>query len=195
MAEIHLTIDCAAPERLVPFWCAALRYVPEPPPAGHDTWRSYYLSIGEPEEELGDGDACDRVVDPDGQGAPIWFQVVPEPKTTKKIVCISTSRSPTAATTGRRGERPWRPERRSWWRSEVYCGDRSPMIQENTLPAASTTPKVTSSAWSEAGDDALTGDVGADLAEQFEIDTAVMGDPAGALRPLVHESGCDRCFL
>lgn len=84
--RIHLTIDCAVPERLVPFWCAALRYVPEPPPAGHDTWRSYYLSIGEPEEELGDGDACDRVVDPDGEGSPIWFQVVPEPKTTKNRV-------------------------------------------------------------------------------------------------------------
>lgn len=84
--RISITVDCADPDRLVSFWCAALGYVPEPPPAGHDTWRSYYLSIGEPEEDLGDGDACDRVVDPDGVGPSIWFQVVPEPKVTKNRV-------------------------------------------------------------------------------------------------------------
>lgn len=71
MAEgFQMVIDSADSDRLVPFWCAALRYVPAPPPAGHETWRAYYLSIGEPEDALGDGDACDRSVDPGGRGAP-----------------------------------------------------------------------------------------------------------------------------
>lgn len=84
--RVSITIDCTDPDRLVPFWCAALRYMPQPAPAGHDTWRSYYLSIGESEEDLGDRDACDRVVDPDNVGPAIWFQVVPEQKTTKNRV-------------------------------------------------------------------------------------------------------------
>lgn len=83
MARLQVTIDCADPDRLLPFWCAALGYIPAPPPEGHDSWRSYYLSIGESEEDLGDGDCCDRAVDPDGVGPALWFQVVPEPKTVK----------------------------------------------------------------------------------------------------------------
>ncbi|MDE9365597.1 VOC family protein [Luteipulveratus sp. YIM 133132] len=81
--NLQITIDCASPDRLVRFWCAALGYVPAPPPSGHPTWRSYYLSLGVPEEELGDGDSCDRAVDPDGAGPALWFQVVPELKTVK----------------------------------------------------------------------------------------------------------------
>lgn len=38
---LQLTIDCADPRRLVTFWAEALRYVPEPPPAGHASWRAY----------------------------------------------------------------------------------------------------------------------------------------------------------
>lgn len=88
-AKLQITIGCADPGRLVPFWCAALEYVPAPPPSGHDSWRSYYLSIGETGESLGEGDAVDRVVDPSGVGPSVWFQVVPEPKTVKNR-CTST---------------------------------------------------------------------------------------------------------
>lgn len=62
---LSLTIDCRDPGLLVPFWCEALAYVPAPAPEGHATWRSFYLSIGESEESLGEGDACDRVIDPE----------------------------------------------------------------------------------------------------------------------------------
>jgi hypothetical protein len=53
------------------------------PPQGFATWRDYYLSIGVPEHELGDGDCADRLVDPKGAGPDIWFQIVPEPKSIK----------------------------------------------------------------------------------------------------------------
>ena len=34
----QLVIDCTDPEWLARFWAAALRYEPEPPPAGFATW-------------------------------------------------------------------------------------------------------------------------------------------------------------
>lgn len=88
MGRIQLTIDCGDPDRLVPFWCTALGYIPEPAPDGFATWREYYLSLGESPEDLGDGDACDCIIDPDGVGPRIWFQVVPEPKTVKNRVHV-----------------------------------------------------------------------------------------------------------
>jgi hypothetical protein len=79
----QLTIDCADPDVLVPFWAEALGYVPAPPPAGHASWRDYYLSVGVPAEELGEGDCVDRLIDPAGEGPMIWFQIVPEQKSLK----------------------------------------------------------------------------------------------------------------
>jgi hypothetical protein len=80
----QLTIDCADPERLVPFWADALGYVPEPPPGGHSSWRAYWVEMGVPEEELeGVGDTPESIVDPTGKGPRVWFQHVPEPKTGK----------------------------------------------------------------------------------------------------------------
>lgn len=81
--EFQLTIDCRDPSVLVPFWAEALGYIPQPPPDGFQTWRDWYRSIGVPDDELGDGDGTDRLVDPDGKGPRIWFQVVPEGKATK----------------------------------------------------------------------------------------------------------------
>jgi len=81
--EWQLVIDCASPERLVPFWAAALGYVPADPPEGHASWRDYYISLGVPESELDCEDCLDRLVDPAGVRPPIWFQVVPEGKSVK----------------------------------------------------------------------------------------------------------------
>ncbi|MDQ1745136.1 MAG: hypothetical protein QOE23_3475 [Pseudonocardiales bacterium] len=86
--EFQVTIDCALPARLARFWCEALHYVPEPPPAGFDSWYDYLRSIGVPAEELDAelaelGDLCDSVVDPAGRGPRIWFQKVPETKQIK----------------------------------------------------------------------------------------------------------------
>ncbi|WP_412538016.1 VOC family protein [Longispora sp. K20-0274] len=79
----QLVIDCADPDRLVSFWAATLGYRAQDPPEGHATWRDFYVSVGVPAEELGDGDCADRIVDPAGAGPAIWFQIVPERKTLK----------------------------------------------------------------------------------------------------------------
>jgi catechol 2,3-dioxygenase-like lactoylglutathione lyase family enzyme len=83
VATFQLTVDCADPARLVAFWSAALGYRAQPPPPGFPGWREYYLHIGVPEEELGEGDPVDRIEDPTGAGPRIWFQPVPEGKTVK----------------------------------------------------------------------------------------------------------------
>jgi len=74
--RFQLVIDCADPDRLARFWAAALGYVLEPPPEGFATWDDYWRDVGVGEEELGLGE--DRIVDPDGGGPRIWFQVVPD---------------------------------------------------------------------------------------------------------------------
>jgi len=82
--RLQVVIDCIDPQKLTPFWTAALGYVLEPPPAGFDSWNAYYLSIGEPPESLPtEGDAADAIIDPDGIGPRIWFQPVPEAKAIK----------------------------------------------------------------------------------------------------------------
>ena len=82
----QLVIDCADPEPLARFWAAALGYVLEPPPDGFDSWDAYRRDLGIPEEELGGGADC--IVDPDGHGPRIWFQVVPDRKTVKNRLHI-----------------------------------------------------------------------------------------------------------
>jgi len=79
-AKFQLVIDCHDPDAQCRFWSVALGYVVEPPPAGFDSWNDYWRDFGLKDEDL-DGD--DRLVDPDGDGPRIWFQVVPEAKTIK----------------------------------------------------------------------------------------------------------------
>jgi len=84
MVTWQMVLDCARPDRLVPFWCEVLGYEPTPPPAPHATWRDAYLAMGVPAEELeGGGDCGDRARDPKGEGPDLWFQPVPEAKARK----------------------------------------------------------------------------------------------------------------
>ncbi|MGY0234438.1 VOC family protein [Longispora urticae] len=80
---LQLVVDCGDPGRLVDFWAAALGYRVQDPPEGHATWRDFYLSVGVPAAELGEGECADRIVDPAGAGPAVWFQIVPERKTLK----------------------------------------------------------------------------------------------------------------
>jgi hypothetical protein len=82
--KIQVVFDCADPDVLTRFWAPALGYRVEGPPAGFDDWRSYWAHIGLPEDEL--VDSGDAIVDPDGVGPRIWFQVVPEAKVVKNRV-------------------------------------------------------------------------------------------------------------
>jgi hypothetical protein len=84
--RIQITIDASDPELLVRFWATALHYDVEPAPNGAASWREYWLSIGVPEDELGDGDCADSIVDPAGITPRIWFQLVPEAKSVKNRV-------------------------------------------------------------------------------------------------------------
>jgi len=56
-----------------------LKYELEPPPAGFATWDDWRRDIGLPEAFIGVG--ADSIIDPDGGGPRIWFQVVPDSKT------------------------------------------------------------------------------------------------------------------
>ena len=99
--NFQLVIDCTDPDRLARFWAAALGYVLAPPPEGFATWDDYWRDLGLPEEELGVGE--DRIMDPDGAGPSIWFQVVPEGKTIKNRlhldICASGARHSSGGTT------------------------------------------------------------------------------------------------
>ena len=77
----QLVIDCTDPDRLARFWAAALGYQLEPPPAGFASCDDYWRDVGVPEDDLGIGADC--IIDPDGCGPRVWFQVVPESKTVK----------------------------------------------------------------------------------------------------------------
>ncbi len=90
---MQIAIDCADPERLVRFWADALHYDVEPAPGGYATWRAYWLSTGVPEDELGDDDGADSIVDPAGIGPRIWFQPVPEAKSVKNRIHLDLSAS------------------------------------------------------------------------------------------------------
>jgi len=87
----QFVIDCTSPELLAHFWTEALHYVIAPPPSGFDSWDDFDRSIGVPEDELGTGP--DRIEDPNGEGPRIWFQIVPEKKSSPR-----RSRSRTAST-------------------------------------------------------------------------------------------------
>lgn len=80
----QITIDCISASRMTQFWAAALHYQVEPPPGGFAAWNDYWRSIGVGENDLDQhGDGSDSLIDPAGRGPRIWFQEVPEPKSTK----------------------------------------------------------------------------------------------------------------
>jgi hypothetical protein len=81
VVRYQLVIDCTDADLLARFWAAALGYELEPPPEGFATWDDWRRDLGLPEAEL--GARADSIVDPEGGGPRIWFQVVPDRKTVK----------------------------------------------------------------------------------------------------------------
>ncbi|MFF0147887.1 hypothetical protein ATK36_5059 [Amycolatopsis sulphurea] len=79
--QVQITFDCAEPERVARFWCAALGYVVPPPPAGFADWADF--DRAQPPEKRGAAFAC---VDPTGAGPRLYFQRVPEGKVVKNRV-------------------------------------------------------------------------------------------------------------
>src|SRR6185436_459011 len=112
--EYQLTLDCADPGRLVTFWASALGYIPKPAPDGFVTWRDDYLSINIPAEELGDGNCTDRLIDPAGRAPGIWFQPVPEGRSSRTgctWTCSSAAAVPYRWRSGANASAPRWPHR------------------------------------------------------------------------------------
>ena len=87
----QLVIDCTSPEPLAHFWAEASHCRIAVPPQGFASWDGFYRSIGVPEDELGIG--ADRIEDPKDDGPDIWFQVVPEKKSTKNRIHLDVNAS------------------------------------------------------------------------------------------------------
>lgn len=81
--SFQVTFDAVDPQVLADFWKDALGYQRQQPPDGFDSWDAFALEMGIPEEEWGDRDA---LIDPDGHGPRLYFEKVPEPKTSKNRV-------------------------------------------------------------------------------------------------------------
>jgi hypothetical protein len=84
----QVTFDAADPDKLADFWAAALGYVKQLPPEGHDSWESFLASVGVPEERW---DSASAVVDPEGRLPRLFFQRVPEPKVAKNRVHLDVN--------------------------------------------------------------------------------------------------------
>jgi catechol 2,3-dioxygenase-like lactoylglutathione lyase family enzyme len=89
--EIQLTFDAADPAALCAFWCEVLGYVLEPPPAGFDTWDAALDAWGVPPDQRNSRSAA---VHPERAGPRLFFQRVPEAKTTKNRLHIDVRAAP-----------------------------------------------------------------------------------------------------
>jgi catechol 2,3-dioxygenase-like lactoylglutathione lyase family enzyme len=88
MKIANIVIDCADPDRLSGFWADVLGYDKgEYPPE----LRAELLGAGLTEEDLADRGLAE---DPSGEGPRLFFQRVPEPKTTKNRWHVDVNATP-----------------------------------------------------------------------------------------------------
>ena len=95
----QVTLDATDPIALSRFWADALGYAIQPPP-GRDlasdedpieAWMSFLEEAGVPVEQR---DRASAIVPVDGAGPRVFFQKVPEPKTTKNRVHLDVRAAP-----------------------------------------------------------------------------------------------------
>jgi len=79
----QVTIDCADPGALAPFWADALGYEIPDPPGDFPTWPDFLRAQGVPEDQT---NAASAIEDLDGGGLRVYFQQVPEAKAAKNRV-------------------------------------------------------------------------------------------------------------
>jgi hypothetical protein len=84
--SVQVTFDSADPAELAKFWAAALGYVEQRPPAGFESWQAFLETIGRDD----DGSAS-AVVDPEGKGPRLFFQLVPEGRKAKNRVHLDVN--------------------------------------------------------------------------------------------------------
>ncbi len=92
--RIQIVFDCADPARLARFWADTLGYVLQAPPGGYESWEDFLEAQGVPQERWNEASA---VIDPEGTGARIYLQRVPESKTGKNRVHLDLNVSDRAA--------------------------------------------------------------------------------------------------
>lgn len=78
---VQITFDCEDPRAVAKFWQVALGYQDPPVPEGFGSWDEFNAAL--PSEQQGSAWAAE---DPDGVGPRMYFQRVPEEKTTKNRV-------------------------------------------------------------------------------------------------------------
>ena len=76
---------------LATFWAEVLGYRLQDPPKGFESWEQALEAMGVPPERRNDASA---VVDPDGSGPRLFFQRVPEGKTSKNRVHLDVRAAP-----------------------------------------------------------------------------------------------------
>jgi hypothetical protein len=79
----QITVDCRDADLMCSFWCTALGYVVEPPPAGYLSWEDFLRANGVTVPPPG---SIGAIVDPDAVGPRILFLRVPEAKSVKNRV-------------------------------------------------------------------------------------------------------------
>jgi hypothetical protein len=96
---VQVTFDAADPAGLSAFWAQALGYA-FPSPPGHrlgpdddprEAWQQFLTEAGVPEDRRNDASA---VEDPDGTGARLFFQRVPEGKVAKNRLHLDVRAAP-----------------------------------------------------------------------------------------------------
>jgi len=85
--SIQVVFDCADPDGLAKFWAKALGYKLEEAPAGFITWQDYLKTLQIPEDEW----AGASIIDPEGKGPRLYFQLVPEGKIVKNRLHLDLS--------------------------------------------------------------------------------------------------------
>ena len=89
--EFQVTFDSADPAAHAAFWAEALGYVLQPPPGGFESWDAALDAWGVPAEQRNDRSA---IVDPAGAGPRVFFQKVPEAKSSKNRVHLDLRSAP-----------------------------------------------------------------------------------------------------
>jgi catechol 2,3-dioxygenase-like lactoylglutathione lyase family enzyme len=89
--DVQITFDAADPAALAAFWGEALGYRVQDPPPGFDSWDQALEAFGVPPERRNDASA---LIDPDGAGARLFFQRVPEGKQAKNRVHLDIRAAP-----------------------------------------------------------------------------------------------------
>ncbi len=89
--DVQITFDCADPGALAAFWAEVLGYQVQPPPDGFASWDAALEAFGVPPEQRGSRSA---ILPVQGTGPRVFFQRVPEPKTTKNRVHLDVRAAP-----------------------------------------------------------------------------------------------------